>query len=606
MTQAEAAREVGVSLNTARGIEYRATKVAGQAVSLREDVPEPLPYSKLSESAKRAYKDIGYFARRYYGLILMPFHLEDTARIQELAATREKEFVCINIMPGTGKTEFYTRVLPAWLTVRDRTIRGMLGSASHTLASRFTRSLRTDFTRRTPIERPDDAKKEGWAVDAISTLAADYGHFRPETGDDDSVWRQDRFVVAQLRNQSIAEKEHTWAAFGRDSEEIGTRVNIAVWDDLYSEKRIRTPETKSELYRWWTSVAERRLEPGGLLLLVGQRLGPDDIYHYVLGQTRSDDEGNPVPKYHHIIHKGHYEDRCKGAENHHLDAPPWPIGCLLYPKRVSFREISDIQRNTPDIYEYVIQQSDYAPTDVLVHRIWVEGGVDENTGEEFPGCWDENRDICEFPRGLTPPLYSFATADPSPTKYWSVQWWLYHPGTEQRFLLDLIRARMDAPDLLDWDYSASAFTGLMDDWQRRSVLLAVPITHWIIEVNAAQKFLLQYDHVRRWKMANSVTIVPHTTGVNKSDSDLGVPAVAPHWKYGRIRLPGKSHQSRARVQPLVDEACRYNPATQKQSGTDDCVMAHWFNEWNIPRLTVRGPKIIQQARPSWALAYARS
>lgn len=600
----KAADIAGISLGSARGLDARTTGTATK--TYRHDVIEkPIPYHALKKEAKRAYNDIALFAERYYGMILLPFHLEDTERITELYSTPEKEYVVINMVPGSGKTEFYTRILPAWLTIRDRTIKGMLGSASHKLATRFTRVLRTDFTRQFPLRRSADDIAQGWCTDAVSTLQRDYGRFRPEAYEDDVVWRQDSFIVAQHHDISLADKEHTWAAFGRDSEEIGTRVKVAVWDDLYSEKRLKTPEAKEDMYRWWTTVAEERLEPGGLLLLVGQRLSPDDIYHYALQKQRMDDDGNLTRKYHHIIHKAHYDDLCKGVETHHHDADPWPKGCLLYPRRIKWREISEKKVNEPELYAYVFQQEDYAPSDVLVQRIWVEGGVDKETGEEFIGCWDDDRDICELPRGLSPPLYSFATADPSPSKFWSVQWWIYHPASQSRFLMDLHRGRMDAPDLLDWDHANSRYVGLMDEWQARSLKLRYPISHWIIEVNAAQKFLLQYDHVRRWRSLQRVMVIPHTTGVMKSDHELGVPSLREHWKHGRVRLPGSTHYARSKVKPLVDEVLRYNPTIQRQVGTDDCVMAQWFFEWNLPRLTARGILVPRQKRPSWAKQYAR-
>lgn len=598
-SQVESARIADLSLSSGRNIEYR---LGGINPNRNQNSP-PVPYKQLSRYPRAALNDIGLFAKRYYGLNLLPFHYEDTKRVVEWLESPHKEFVVINIAPGTGKTTFYTRVLPSWLTCRDRSIRGILGSASHKLATRYTRILRSDFVRAHPIKHSTEDIQAGIACDATSTLARDFGKFRPD-GQEDSVWRQDSFIVAQLDDTPVAEKEHTWEAFGKDTSVIGTRVPIAIWDDLYDPSKLKSPEVKQDLYQWWSQVAEARLEPRGLLLLVGQRIDPDDIYHYALQQQREDDDGAITPKYHHIIHRAHYDELCEPPATHASDAKPWPDGCLLYPKRLTWRDLSSIKLNHPDVYDIVYQQYDYHAKNVLVERLWVEGGIDPHTGEEFTGCWDYNRGLCQFPSGLTPPLYSFTTADPSPTRYWSIQWWLYHPSSQQRFLLDLHRSRMDAPDLLDWDHSNSEFTGIMDRWQQRSMSLGVPISHWIVEVNAAQKFLLQYDHVRRWRTLNRVMVVPHTTGILKTDAELGIPAMKEIWKHGMVRLPGATMESRKQVQPLVDEVLRYN-TVGKQVGTDDCVMAQWFLEFNLPRLSNRGVKVARQPRPSWAEQWAR-
>jgi hypothetical protein len=76
-------------------------------------------------------------------------------------------------------------------------------------------------------------------------------------------------------------------------------------------------------------------------------------------------------------------------------------------------------------------------------------------------------------------------------------------------------------------------------------------------------------------------LVPHETGTNKSDPKLGVTALAPHWRYGRVRLPGKG-AGRAKSLKLVDEVTKW-----PMGRTDDTVMAEWMFEWNRPRLAVR-------------------
>src|SRR5690606_8152732 len=135
-----------------------------------------------------------------------------------------------------------------------------------------------------------------------------------------------------------------------------------------------------------------------------------------------------------------------------------PHGCLLQPNRLSWRDVRKAMAD-PQKFAVVYQQEDEAQTNALVQKVWIDGGLG-NDGKLYIGCSDKDRGIAEPPRGLTPPVYSIATADMSPTRYWAIQWWAYHPATNQRFLLDLIRQVMEAPDFLDWDHYSSSFVGV--------------------------------------------------------------------------------------------------------------------------------------------------
>jgi hypothetical protein len=297
-----------------------------------------------------------------------------------------------------------------------------------------------------------------------------------------------------------------------------------------------------------------------------------------------------------VVFKAHFEERCEG--DHGRDAAPWPAGCLLDPRRASWRDLRQEMANPRHNYNVIYQQEDTDPRNVLVNPAWINGGFDPKTGEIFPGCADKGRDICELPDGLAGELLSVATADPSPTKYWSVQWWVVRcvdGEPHERYLMDIERRTMDAPSFLDWQNATQSFSGLMEEWQHRSHVLRLPITYWIVEANAAQRFLLQYEHVRRWLAKWRCNLIPHQTHVNKSDPDLGVTALKPLYRYGQIRLPSKSNSPGAyKVRNLVEEV-----TTWPDGRSDDCVMAQWFLEWNLRNIMpVAGP-MPRFTRPSW-------
>ena len=215
---------------------------------------------------------------------------------------------------------------------------------------------------------------------------------------------------------------------------------------------------------------------------------------------------------------------------------------------------------------------------------------------------DDWRDRLELPKSpdggysLVPPLVSVMTVDPSPTKYWAIQWWIYQPATEMRWLMDMHRSQLQADEFLDFDYNRGIHSGILEEWVNTSVSLNPRSTHVIVETNAAQRFLLQYDHVRRWMALRGVEIVPHDTHRNKSDPELGVDSIRQHYQFGRVRLPYKRDSDGfILTRRLIAEVTTY-----PHGRTDDIVMAHWFLEWNLPRIYSPDESPGKQWRPSWS------
>lgn len=606
LSQSLAARGAGISLSTAKRIlnghgDHKSDRMEQWSA---KQVGDPLRVRELGPDALRARDDFAYFQRRYIGKIAMPWQVHAANTVVELLQSPVKEFCVINAPPGAGKTSTFTHDIPLWLTCRNRGLRGLIGSATSRLAATNVARLRRSLQDTIQVKADQEDIDLGVALDAQSTVAHDFGRFKPM---DHETWTKDAFLVMQYDGVSITEKEPTWTAVGRDQEFIGGRYDFCMWDDLVTPNRLRSEETIEKDRAWWDSYAERRLEPKGLLILQGQRMEARDLYRYCLdmevpepseaftwdeatqGYVTGPRRDSKLRKYHHLRYKAHYDELCNPAVTHHpTEAKPWPDGCLLYPERLPWNELGAIKLNHPGMFETVYQQEDVSAADVLVNPDWISGAGNH------PGCWDNNRDRLEIPQGLAGEFFSVVSCDPSPSKFWAIEWWLYHPESEQRFLIDLERRAMEAGDFLDWNYNDGHFTGVMEEWQQTSIDLGVPITHWIVETVSAERFLLQYDHVRRWMARRNVEIIRHSTHRNKSDADFGVQTIAPHYKFGRVRLPGKG-EGRLCSLKLIDEVTKW-----PHGGTDDCVMSHWFFEWQLPH--IYEPELASDTnawRPSW-------
>lgn len=621
-TRAAAAREIGCSYDTAIAWDKLRSRPSGHVSGARKkdsiqfmrgiEPPPPLVPGRdhLNEHALRALDDFEFFRARYLGHLSTPWQIEAAETMVRLLKTPEKEWVVVNCPPGSGKTTLFSLDIPLWLIVRDRAVRIFVGSRTFKMATTYTGRIRNMLARTMPAPPDEENIAKGLAVEPTGCLAVDFGRFRPEAKE---LWRRDEFVVEQTSGEGSVEKEATVTAWGRDTDFLGFRADFVVWDDLVTSKGLKTIEAIEADREWFEDEAETRLEPGGVFCLQGQRMGPEDLYRHALNmRTGDEDEVESPPKYRHIVYKAHYEDVCR--QLHKRTDPPYDPknpesgGCLLDPRRLLWSELQTARRNRESKYRVQYQQEDVDPSRVLVRKAWIDGGTDPEDGSICPGCWDD-RNILEVPNGLVPPVYRVATCDPSPSRYWAIEDWLYHPATGQRFLLNLVKQVMTAPEFLDCN--RGVYSGLMHDWQLDSQRSPYPIVYWIIENNAAQRWLLQYGWMHDWMRQMGVRVIGHNTNVrNKLDENYGLESIANVYRDGLVRLPAGNtaaggrllrDQSRQASLKLVDEATRYDT---ERGGPDDCLMAHWFLEFHIAKGTFvsrANPKArrLVDGMPSW-------
>jgi hypothetical protein len=607
--RAPAARQLGISerwaFNFDKGHENngRGYRLAGQerAAELRGAIP----LDDLCDEAKRALTDFEFFRRFYLGHVSTPWQVETAERLVALLDTPDKEYVVQNGPPGGGKTTLLHDIA-CWVTARNRGIRGLIGSRKALNAERMLRRIRRSLERPLPYRAATEDIALGLAVDAGASLAQHYGRFKPDNGD---VWRGSEFIVEQLDDVPIEEKEPTWSSYGVDSGVLGNRFEIILWDDLVDRTNTRHSDAQVALQELWDTELETRLEPGGLLVLMGQRLSAGDLYAYCRSKQVdvADDEEELDPgatesglMYHRIVYRAHDDERCQDVHARG-EAKPWPDGCLLDPHRLPWKELRRIRSLNRTTYEITYQQADVAVDDVLVNPLWVRGGRGTD-GIEYPGCWDYERGLGDRPPIGGAPL-SVITVDPSPTRLWSVQWWVTdtYGGLESapRYLMDLYRQKMTAPDLLYALPAATGryeYTGMLEEWRLRAEGMGLRLSHVVIEQNAAQRFFTQQPYFQRWCSEHRIAFVPHTTHANKAHPEYGVGSLGEVWKFGLVRLPGKpKDEGRTHALKLVDEVQKWPHGT-----TDDCVMAHWFHEIALPRIAVVDPDSIPRLRrPSW-------
>lgn len=487
--------------------------------------------------------------------------------------------------------------IPLWLTARDRAIRGAVGSVKLQFSVKMVSRVKREFERLTPVRPTESERVNRNACDAQATMGQLFGRFRPLTT---GVWRQDGFLVEQLSQDAAVQKELTWSAASIEGDFIAERLNFMSWDDATTVSRARSTDIRERDQESWDRQIEERLEPGGLLLLVGQRIHTADLYRWNLNkyvELEGGDEDEPVRvrKYHHIVYRAHDETVCKG--DHGKDAKPWPKGCLLDPVAKPWRELKRKLDEDPDTFHLVEQQDDTTQKDQLVQRVWLEGGQDRATKVYYEGCIDKALPLGTMPNGLPGKLVSYCTVDPSASNYWCIQWWLHDPETGFRWLIDMRRRRMSSSELIEAiPGRVDECRGLMVDWQARSEKWRRPIRWWIIEQNGAQRYLLQQAFIRRWAQMNNTRLLGHETFLNKSDAKLGVRGLlTPIYRNGLVKIPAHPDTLHD-VRWFLDELMSW-PNTVTQDG----VMAQWMGEHNLSVMVRQNkePELVQAWRPSW-------
>lgn len=545
----------------------------------------------VSEEARRALEDFSYFRLRYFGRKSMPWQERAAYEVLRSVESQEREYIVMNEPPGSGKSTLFTHDIPCWLIARDRTIRIQIGSRTERQARMYVGRIKRSLERDAPLRADADSLARGISFDAEACLQDDFGAFKPEGRTD--LWRGEALVVRQLDGVQLDDKEPTVSAWGQDSGFLGGRFDFVLWDDLVDRKNTKTPESKELLREWWDAEAETRLEPGGTLVLQGQRIQHDDLYRYCLDKRTLDEE----PKYRHVVYKAHDEDLCK---TNHDDLLPWPKGCLLDPHRLPWKHLETLKHNNPRSFAIMYQQEDGDVVGGLVDPAWITGGMDAD-GYPAPGCLDKERVFLDPPAHLLDGNgWSFITVDPSPTEWWGIIWWLYDPESQTRYIIDLHKRRMNPEQFLSLDLSTFDWSGLIHEMYYESADLGIPITHVVVEVNAAQRWLLSQPHVQKWSAMTGVAFVPHTTSVNKADPKYGLESIGDLFRQGFIRIPWGDMSSRTRCQHLVDEATRY-----PDSDTTDLIMSTWFGKLAVENhYTPRREGLYRMNRPGW-LGYAR-
>lgn len=547
----------------------------------------PKGIDDLDEVAYAAIQDtpeaFALFRREYLGRDDRPWQIRaakvliDAEREGWSSADLLPFYLLMTVAPGSGKSTLIEDYA-TWRIVRYRALamerRVQLGSRTMRQAESYTHRVKT-------------------ILEVNVKLIRAYGRFKPL---EPAMWERGAFIIETLPGVYHDEKEPTVMAASQDSGFLGFRGHLCLWDDLVSKANNRTVEAREGLQAWWADEAESRVEPGGLVALVGTRHGPTDLFASLAGlkvaeaaDDRLDVTADEVelaerPIYHVITYPVHDERACPNPSDPRASAHKG--GCLLDARRYSWRRIQMLRAQLRGRFELTYQQNDADLDAMLVRMSWIDGSEDE-TGQH-PGCLDYQRGMWEaLPPFALEDYGACITVDPSPTKFWAVQLLVHDRKHDVDYLVAQERKRMQAIDLLDLKPGTLEYSGILEEWVLKAREIGINLRYLIIEHNAAQRFLTQYAFFRDWARSRGIVIIGHTTGANLLDPHYGIETIATRFLHGQVSLPYRTPITRARVKPLIDELLTF-----PDGDTDDTVKAFWFFHYNRDRIRYRhgGPR----------------
>lgn len=524
-----------------------------------EVVPPPKLWAELSQQARDDLEDFRAWRYRHFDREAPAFQLEMIDSIVQ------GENSVTLVPPGHGKSTLITHDFVIWDMLRYR-VRGefyscLLISSAADMARGFLGQIRATLERNTSLQ---DA----------------YGSFRPEM---DATWKRDALSVWWPEHDAgrSVRKEPTFIAAGRSTRIYGWRVRRIIVDDLIGKDESLSPEATAATAEWLHEVVESRLNSrlmgkgGGRpnIAYVGTRFSPHEVYSHLLAARNRRGE----PLYRQIIYRAHDASKCSGVDcdcegpcEHH---PSYPEGCTLWPQAWPYPDLMHLRDSLDQTragrFDFVYNQEETPQGETLCEKDWVER------------CKDRTRGSWTLPQDGRAPGRVICTLDPSAANWVVLQAWAYVPALERlvdvacHYLIAMVRRRMTGPQIV----------AAMKDMTLRLRGLGVEPT-WIVEMNAFQKWLIQFNDFRQMRLdIGGLTVIPHSTGVNKLDPEFGVGELGPIFEYGKVSIPWAVRSDWDAMAPFVKELVS---CSRTGSGeTNDTIMAAWFYIHHVKKMAAR-------------------
>ena len=354
-------------------------------------------------------------------------------------------------------------------------------------------------------------------VDAKRNLIDDYGPFDKKGSG--SKQMSTEFTVARKTSQA----DPTLRALGVGVQIYGFRADLIIFDDVADVESSRNPSRVESLREWMDREALSRIGRTSKAIWVGTRVNAGDIYSILLQR-----ETYRVTKYSCIL-----DDT--GEET-------------LWPDHFPY-EAAIVKRS----------ETDPASWQLIYQNHDAFGAGNSFTEAMIEAAKDPTRVIGQY---IQSGFKLFGGVDPAGAS-----------ATSGVTSLTLMAVDVITGERHIVDHFAQKS---LPSWRTKEIILEwsnkYPVYEWVIESNALQAQIFQYDLELIRPLAELGTRVrPHQTTGKKWDPQFGVESLGPLMSAQLVRIPWGNTSTMKQLQPLVQELSVF-----PLGATTDRVMSMWF------------------------------
>lgn len=442
----------------------------------------------------------------------------------------------LNVPPRHAKSTIFSVWLPIWLLCRNRDEQILIASAGEKLAKIFCYQI--EMQLRLNVK-----------------LVAAFGHFAPANAKD-GVWSpRSGELIVQGRSRENRTGQFSILCRGAGQHILGIEATVVICDDPTSPVVSRSEREREKREEWLREQVLSRLEPeskgdaAGHVAVVGQRVHLHDLYG-TLAEDVDEDDGAPI--WHQIeqpmVLRMPTDDLGTGLE-------------LLWPGRFSWADVKRIRGRAGSANFACMYQQEPLPDDAAFV-----------SGEELRRIRDLQRPLGvgapDDAEQQVLPIVRVLSIDPSPTKW-------------------------NAFVVADVVCSRNSFYAMVVDlgqWKGAAREMKVQI-NWLLNKYNPDYFIMERSAVSAWfqsetfyeEISHRCRVLPHFTGSNKWDPELGVLSLAIDIEAGNFSLPYGDEAAIVQTKLFEAQAGRFGHGYD-----DDILMALWFIKVNFKKLRPRG------------------
>lgn len=488
--------------------------------------------------------------------------------VDAIERARPGEVTLILIPPEHGKTT----LLEDWCTyklVTDRSFRITVASETVDHGMKVLGRVQERF-------EPDGPTPH---------IVRDFGRMRPD--DREAPWGAKRFNVEG--KGASDERDYSMSCVGITGRVQGTRCDLLLLDDIQDVKSIEQSDKYFKIIR---QSFLSRPSMFGRTVIIGTRVDEWDVYRALLDSQLVD---------HLVTIPAHSEANSTVAWNFDPTKKPdqddpstWaPEGVsFLWPDKYDAQEPGEPPVDDLHRYRYAALRFRVGETSWWrIYQQRPERASKMTFSEEVTTfTHDTTRSIYGDPHGREDgPAKVCISLDPA------------IGGGNGVLAAAHYKDRMDVLDCeLRYDLTSNreivqVLENFCARWHDDETMIVYMI---VIEDKAFQKGLLRDDGLLELQTKYGFRIAPNTTGKEKTDKDIGVPAMPTSMIRREITIPMADPDSVERMRPLFDHLHSWKPGVPGNKLAQDMVMALWFNyrKWRTDRDTPVHP---QSSRDNW-------